>query len=197
MRIIAAILSLGLCGCASAPNLEPLEWSSLGTDCYDRGLSEVLLFPDSSGTMLSRTDIRIGRLPDSGNGSGLVAHFRQGLNGPFGQSTRQPQLFLAVGDWRKSCSVLTEHVNCPQAARIYDQLKVKSIPVGHAFDDSVGLTVLHGTEYFLSSRDGHGNQMDWSYVGSDHPLQDFLDAALDSLSQCAAPASAQFEQHGR
>ena len=86
MRIIAAILSLGLCGCASAPNLEPLEWSSLGTDCYDRGLSEVLLFPDSSGTMLSRTDIRIGRLPDSGNGPGLVAHFRQGLNGPFGQS---------------------------------------------------------------------------------------------------------------
>lgn len=197
MKIIAAILSLGLYGCASSPYIEPLEWSFLGTGCYDRGLSEVLLFPDSSGTTLGLTDIRIGRLPDTGNGPGLVAHFRQGLNGPFGQSTHHPQLFLAVGDWSKSCSVLVEHVSCPQASRIYDQLKAKSIPIGHAFDDPMGLTVIHGTQYFLSARDRHANQMDWSYMGSDHPLQDFLDTALDSLGQCAAPAASQFERYGR
>ena len=197
MRTIATLLAIGLSGCASAPYVEPLDWSSLGSGCYDRGLSEVLLLPDDFGTRLNLTDIRIGRLPDTGNGPGLVAHFRRGLNGPFGQPTGQPQVFLAVGDWKKSCSVLLDVSDCPQSTEIYGQLAAQSISIGHAFDDAIGLTVIHGTTYFLSTRDGHANQMNWSYVGSEHPLQKQLDTALDSLNQCAASAATALSRYGR
>ena len=192
MRTVTALLVIGLSGCVSNPSVEPLNWSSLGDGCYDRGLSEVLLSPDHFGTTLSLTDIRIGRLPDVGNGPGLVAHFRRGLNGAFGQPTREPQVFLAVGDWKRSCSVVLEMGDCPESTEIYNQLAAQSIPVGHAFDDAIGLTVIHGTKFFLSARDGHSNQMNWSYMGSEHRLRDQIDAALDDLSRCAAPASASF-----
>lgn len=197
MKTVIALSVIGLAGCASTASVEPLNWSSLGDGCHDRGLSEVLLSPEHFGTTLNLTDIRIGRLPDVGNGTGLVAHFRRGLNGAFGQPTREPQLFLAVGDWNRSCSVVLEIADCPESTEIYNQLAAQSIPIGHAFDDATGLTVIHGTKFFLSARDGHSNQMNWSYVGSEHRLRDQIDAALDDLSQCAAPASASFSIYTR
>jgi hypothetical protein len=196
--MVAAMLVLALAGCtALRPHEEPLPWASLGTGCYPRGLSEPLLMPDDIGTGLGLTDIRIGRLPDTGNGPGLMAHFRRALDGPFGQRTGQPTLLLAVGDWRGSCAVLLERGACPAAERMHASLAALSLPVGHAFSDPQPLQVIHGDTTFLSVRDGHGNQNDWSYVGLDHPVQAAVWAALDELEACAEPAAQAFSRTTR
>lgn len=193
MRKFAALLVLALAGCASLhPYPDPLRWASLGTGCYPRGLSDVLLLPDDMGTGLGLTDIRIGRLPDTGNGPGMMAHFRRGLDGPLGQSTTAPTLFLAVGDWDRSCAVVVDREACPAAGRVYASLASLSLPIGHAFDDPQPLQVIHGDMTFLSVRDGHGNQTDWSYVGLDHPLQTATWEALEELAACAEPAARAF-----
>lgn len=193
-KIITLLVILLLTGCASArPEVSLAHWSTMEDGCRSNGLSEVVLFPDDLDTEPRPTDIRIGRLPDPSNGPGLLVHFRQGRSGVFAQATEPPRIFLAVGDWSSSCSVLIDHDTCPAAAAIYKDLATRSIPIGHAFDDPIMPTVLHGTTYFLSTRDGHGNQTDWSYVGIGHPLQDALTDALDRLAQCAAPAARAFQ----
>jgi len=125
-----------------------------------------------------------------------MAHFRRHLDGAFGQITGEPDLLLAVGAWESSCVVVVQQSACPQAEAIYSALASASIPLNHAFDDPSGITVLHGTQYFLSSRDGEGNQINWSYYGPDHPLQRQISAALDNLAICAEPAADAFQQAG-
>lgn len=197
MKIVAALIALAISGCASTKSYTPpLEWSSLSTGCYTRGLSDVLLQPDYFETEISLTEIRIGRLPDTGQGPGLLAHFRRHPDGPFGQSTGQPELFLAVGDWKRSCSVLMKQDDCPGASKLYEMLASQSIPIGYAFENPQPFTILHGTMYFLSARDGHNNQTDWSYYGRDHPLQEAVSSALDELESCAEPAAAAFTRAG-
>ncbi|RDZ26020.1 hypothetical protein [Lysobacter silvisoli] len=194
MKTGIALLALTLSSCASlSEERRPLEWSSLGTGCYDRGLSEVLFWPDRS-LEIGLTDIRIGRLPDTGQGPGMLAHFRRRLDGPFGQSTAPPELFLAVGDWKRTCAVLIQHSACPAAQEVYAHLASQSIPIGFAFDDPTAFTVMHGTIHALSVTDGQGNQTDWSFVGLDHPLQDAVARSLDKLESCAAPAMVAFQQ---
>lgn len=196
MKTLAALFALTVAGCASVKYDAPLEWSSLGTGCYEKGLSDVLLLPDQFETEIGLTDIRIGRLPDTGQGPGLLAHFRRHLNGPFGQSTDEPELFLAVGDWKRSCSILIKQDTCPIASDIYAKLAAQSIPIGFAFDNPQGITVMHGTMYFLSARDGQGNQTDWTYYGLDHPLQETVSSSLDQIQTCAEPAAAAFHRAG-
>jgi len=194
MKTVGAFIVLTLAGCASYQPYQPLEWSSLGTGCHSRGLSEVLFLPDDLDAQISLTDIRIGRLPDTGRGPGLLAHFRRHLDGPLGQSTGEPELFLAVGDWKKSCALLIKQNACPVAREIYESISSKSIPIGHAFHNPRPLQVMHGDTYFLSVRDGHGNQTNWSYHGRDHPLREAISAALDSLEACAEPAALEFSR---
>lgn len=197
MKIVGTFVVLALAGCASnQPYQPPLEWSSLGTGCHSRGLSEVLLLPDYPETQISLTDIRIGRLHNTGQGPGLLAHFRRHLDGPFGQSTGEPELFLAVGDWKRSCSLLIKQDTCPVAREIYESLSSMSIPIGYAFHNPQPLQVIHGDMYFLSVRDGHGNQTNWSYYGLDHPLREAVSAALDKLAVCAEPAALEFSRAG-
>jgi hypothetical protein len=71
-----------------------------------------------------------------------------------------------------------------------------SIPIGYAFNNPQPLQVIHGDMYFLSVRDGHGNQTDWSYYGLDHPLRETISAALDKLAVCAEPAALEFSRAG-
>ena len=194
MRMAKLLMVLLATGCASSPPaVEVANWSTMTDGCRPHGLSEVMLFPDEPGMALHPTDIRIGRLPDTGKGPGILVHFRQGRNGIFAQATEPPGIFIAVGDWSRSCSLRIDHDACPSAATLYQDLATRSIPLGHAFDDPIMPTVLHGATYFLSTRDGHGNQTHWSYVGTRHPLQEALDVALDSLAQCAAPAAHAFD----
>lgn len=197
--LAGTLLSLAGAGCATttapAPTPAFVDWSTLTDGCRSHGLAEVMLFPDELGMELHPTDIRIGRLPDTGNGPGLLVHFRQGRNGIFAQATEPPKIFIAVGDWKRSCSIQINHDACPSAAGIYEDLATRSIPIGHAFDQPTGMTVLHGTTYFLSTRDGHDNQANWSYVGIRHPLQEVLDAALDDLAECSAPAVRAFDEN--
>jgi hypothetical protein len=197
MKTLVVLLALTLTNCASTKKYTPpLEWSSLGTGCHARGLSDVLLLPDEFETEISLTDIRVGRLPDTGQGPGLLVHFRRHLDGPFGQSTGHPELLLAVGDWKRSCSILIRQDACPGASEIYGSLASQSIPIGFAFDNPQPLTVIHGTMYFLSTRDGQGNQTDWSFYGVDHPLQEAVSSSLDKLGNCAEPAAAAFQRAG-
>jgi hypothetical protein len=192
--LMAALLSLASSGCATTALPEFADWSTITDGCRSHGLSEVMLFPDDLGMELHPTDIRIGRLPDTGKGPGLLVHFRQGRNGIFAQATEPPRIFIAVGDWNHSCSIQIDHAACPSAAALYQDLAKRSIPLGHAFDDPMVPTVMHGTTYFLSARDGHGNQTNWSYLGISHPLQATLDVALDTLAQCATPAANAFNE---
>jgi hypothetical protein len=189
MRLIATSLAILLAGCASTA---PFEWSVVEPGCYKKGVAYAFLASDDMGL----TDIRIGRLPDTGQGPGLMVHFRHHLDAAFGESTRQPDLVIAVGVWQSSCVAIVEQSACPQANAIYSALASASIPVGHAFDSPSGITVLHGTEYFLSSRDGEGNQLNWSYYGRGHPLQQTISTALDKLSVCAKPATDALQQAG-
>ncbi|WP_394695151.1 hypothetical protein [Pseudoxanthomonas japonensis] len=192
-KIITLLLVLPLVGCASAPPAE--SYGSLSTEgCRPVGLPEVLLWPEDVGVQLHPTDVLIGRVPDIGDDPGFLVHFRQGRTSVFAQAVEPPKILMAVGSWNNSCSILVDHATCPAAAAIYNDLASRSIPIGHAFDDPIMPTVLHGTRYFLSSRDGHGNPTDWSYVGIGHPLQDVLNDALDNLALCAVPAVRAFQQ---
>ncbi|HJS35838.1 MAG TPA: hypothetical protein VJ766_10125 [Pseudoxanthomonas sp.] len=188
MKTFAALLVTFLTGSAGVTDDAPLAWSTLGAGCHERGLSEVLLMPDDSETAIDLTDIRIGRLPDTHQGPGFLVHFRRHLDGPLGQSTGRPELFLAVGDWKRSCSILIDQEACTGASDVYASLATQNIPIGFAFDDPRPITVLHGTMYFLSARDGHGNQTDWRYYGEGHPLKEVVATSLDQLETCAKPA---------
>lgn len=191
--VTSVLLAMGMSGCATGASPAIADWSTMSDGCRASGLPEVVLWPEDVGVQLHPTDILIGRIPDTGNGPGLLVHFRQGRTGAFAQSAEPPKLFMAVGSWNNSCSLLIDAGTCPGAADIYRDLAERSIPIGHAFDAPLVPAVIHGTQYFLSTRDGHGNRMDWSYVGIDHPLQDALAMALDSLAQCAAPAARAFQ----
>ena len=187
MKLFAASLTLLLAGCASHHSY---EWADLEPGCYEkRGLYEARDY-------MGLTDIRIARLHDTGQDPGLMVHFRRQIKGIFGQDKGQPDLLLAVGDRQRSCVIVLQQSACPQAEAIYTALTSATIPVGYAFNDPTGITLLHGTTYFLSSRDGQGNQIDWRYYGPDHPLQQTLSNALDNLAVCAKPAATAFNGAG-
>jgi hypothetical protein len=190
MKSIATVLTLFLAGCTTSRSI---EWSVTEPGCYKNGVEDAFMAPDDG---MGLTDIRIGRLPDTGQGPGMMVHFRRHIDGAFGQNRSQPDLLLAVGDWKNSCVVVVQSSACSQAKEIYSSLSSATIPVGFAFDDPGGIQVMHGTQYFLSSRDGQGNLLNWSYYGPDHPLQRTISDALDNLEVCAKPAAEAFQQAG-
>jgi hypothetical protein len=190
MKFIGTALILLLAGCATSRSI---EWSVTEPGCYKHGVADAFMVPDDG---MGLTDIRIGRLPDTGQGPGMMVHFRRHIDGPFGQDRGRPDLLLAVGGWENSCVVVIQPSACPQAEKIYSSLSSATIPVGYAFDDPSGITVMHGTQYFLSSRDGQGNPINWSYYGPDHPLQQTISDDLDNLAACAKPAASAYQQAG-
>lgn len=196
MKLLTSTIALVLAGCVTTSRIDsqdPFAWSSLGSGCYEHGLADAISMPDDVGL----TDIRIGRLPDTGQGPGLMAHFRRHAEGAFsGSARRAPDLLLVVDDWRRSCAAVVELSDCPNAESIYSSLSVSSIPIDHAFNDPQGITLLHGTQYFLSTRDGKGNELDWRYYGSGHPLERKISASLDDLALCATPAALAFLRRG-
>lgn len=196
MKSFAASLVLLLAGCATGSGIDvgaPFEWAAVEPGCYDRGISDAFWAPDQIGL----TDFRIGRLPDSGQGPGLIVHFRRHLSDAFAvASNKPPDLLIVVGDWQSSCAAVIQQSACPQAEALYSSLALSSIPLNHAFDDVTGMILLHGTQYILSSRDGEGNQVNWSYYGQGHPLQQKIAAALDNLASCAKPAAGAFRRAG-
>ena len=191
MKAAVTFITLLLAGCATSPSAS-IEWSIKDPGCYQKGAMDAFLAPDDD---MGLTDLRIGALPDTGGGPGLMVHFRRHVSGLFAQDLGQPDLLFAVGRWKLSCVIVVSSSTCPQAEAIYKDLEAASIPVGFAFDDPTGIEVTHGTTYFLSSRDGQGNRINWSYYGSDHPLQKKIGAALDELSACAKPAEIEFRKH--
>ena len=79
------------------------------------------------------------------------------------------------------------------AAVAYRNISMITILVNHKFDEPGPIELLHGTQYFLASRDGEGNEIYWDYYGMGHPVKDVIDAELDRLSQCAHRAEQMFE----
>ncbi|TVP76193.1 MAG: hypothetical protein EA353_12455 [Puniceicoccaceae bacterium] len=189
-RLLATCLAIfSLAGCAT----QEFGWSPHEAGCSNRGLGEALLVPDTSD--LRRSDIRIGRLPDTGRGPGFMVQFARHRGGPFGEDGT-PQLVLAVGDRERTCVEIVEEASCPVAARVYEDLSTLSLPVGFKFSDPSGITVLHGTQYFLASVDGEGNPLYWSYYGPGHPAQRALSSALDALLACAHVLRSTFDANG-
>jgi hypothetical protein len=196
MRNIVAIAAIVLSGCASNPYVEPLVWTSLGDGCYERGLSEVLYEPSHFNNIIGVTDIRIGFMPDTGQGPGFMAHFRQN-NIPYSKRTKMPEILLAVGNGKRSCTVLLTQEDCPVAITIYEELAKMNIPISFSFDKPTGITLMHGTDYFLSFKDGQSNQTDWRFYGINHPIQEAIDQALVKLETCAKPAYDAFHNASR
>lgn len=167
---------------------EPGARAGIETYCRTQGI----LGASANSDDLEVSDIRIARLPDTDQGPGLMAHFRRHAEVPLGETRQQPDLLLVMGGWNDGCEIVVTQATCPQAEAIYASLASASIPVGYAFDDPAGAEVMHGTVYFLSSRDGHGNLIEWSYYGPGHPLQEQIHRALDDLEVCAEPAAPAF-----
>jgi hypothetical protein len=142
---------------------------------------------------LGNMDIRIGRLPDTGNGLAHLIHFDRRFGG-LGEIQGPPRVRLSVGDFNKrTCTVVVDEVDCPESAEAYRRLASQTLPLGFLFDDPSGLSLMHGTTYYLQSFDGNGNETRWSYYGSPaHPLQKEIDKTIADLSRCLSPVSAAY-----
>ena len=170
-----------LASCAT----QPYEWQFATTECRDLGLSGALFVPEAAE--LGLADIRIGRLPDTGRGPGVAIQFIR--NYDFSGQVREPEIIVAVGDWgNRTCTMRMAESDCEGARTQYLELAALSLPVGHRFDDPVGINLLHGTQYFLASVDGESNELYWSYYGEYHPVLAVLDQTLEALSQCTQGA---------
>ena len=188
-HLLIPILALLMSSCATS-----YGWSVSTPGCYPKGLGEALFTPEA--TELGLTDIRIGRLPDTGQGPGLLVQFDRRLDPAMGTPSAPPQLIIGVGDWARTCVVVVPEANCPPAHDIYAVLSKASIPVGFAFDDPSGINILHGTQYFLMATDGQHNNLHWSYYGPGHPLQAEIQSGLNALEACAKVAHDQFQAGG-
>ena len=188
--LLAAVVATTLVGCKSAE----FGWSPTETGCVARGLFEAMENPgELPNGDLGNTDIRIGRLPDTGNGLAHLIHFDRRFGG-LGQVQGPPQVRLSVGDFnQRTCTVVMDEADCPEAAEAYRRLASQTLPLGFLFEDPSGLSLMHPTTYHLQSFDGNGNETRWSYSGSPaHPLQDEIDRTIDGLSRCLAPAAAAY-----
>ena len=181
-------LPLLLASCATTP----FGWSFERAGCRDRGLFEALAVPDA--TDLGWTDVRVGKVPDTGQGPGLAAQFSM-QRGGMGQAG-EASIAIAVGDWERACVSIIPASQCPEAAQAYELLAKITLPVGYKFDRPEGITVLHGTQYFLTAKDGEGNRLDWSYYGPGHDAQRTIDTALHMLEGCAANTRLRFSANG-
>ena len=182
--LLAAFLVTAIAGCKSVD----LGWPPTETGCVARGLAEALEKPgDLPDGDLGYTDIRVGRLPDTGNGLATLIHFDRRFIG-LGQVKAMPRVRLSVGDWsERACTVVMSEAECPESADVYRRLASKSLPVGFLFERPSDVTLMHGTSYYLQSIDGNGNEMRWNYYGSPaHPFQAEIDSTIDALSRCLA-----------
>lgn len=173
-------------GCAAT-----YGWSVTSAGCYSKGLQEALFSPEA--TELGLTDIRIGRMPDTGQGPGLLVQFDRRLDPGTGIPQAPPQLIIGVGDWKRTCVIVVPEAQCAAARGAYIALSKASIPIGFAFEDPSGITVLHGIQYFLLAKDGQHNTLAWSYYGPGHPLQAQIETSLSSFESCASVAHSQFQ----
>jgi hypothetical protein len=190
--LVIAALATAFTGCRSVE----FGWSPTETGCAARGLFEALEEPgDLPDGDLGNTDIRVGRLPDTGNGVVHLIHFDRRFGG-LGQVLGPPRVRLSVGDWSKrTCTVVMSEAECPESAEVYRRLASQSLPVGFLFEDPSEITLMHGTSYYLQSYDGNGNEIRWSYYGSPaHPFQAEIDSAIEALSRCLAPAEAMYRR---
>jgi hypothetical protein len=184
---ILSILLL-VAGCASVP----FGWSFERAGCVERGLFEALAVPDA--TDLGWTDIRVGKLPDTGQGPGRAVQFSMHRGGM--APADENSLAVAVGDWQRTCVSILPMSQCPEAAQAYEMLAEITLQVGYKFEQPEGITVLHGTQYFLTAKDGEGNRLDWSYYGPGHDAQRTIDSALHMLEHCAQSTRAEFLADG-
>ena len=185
-----ALLSAALSGCASTD----FGWSPTEAGCVERGLFEAMEEPgELPDDDLGNTDIRIGRLPDTGNGLAHLVHFDRQFGG-LGRFQGAPQVRLSVGDWNeRTCTVVMQEAECPESVEIYRRLTSQTLPVGFLFEAPSGLSLMHGTTYYLQSFDGNGNETRWSYYGSPpHPMQSEIDKAIAGPSRCLASAHAAY-----
>jgi hypothetical protein len=188
-HLIVSILMLLVSGCATN-----YGWSVATPGCYNKGLQRALFAPEA--TDLELTDIRIGKMPDTGQGPGLLVQFDRKLDPAMGTPLAPPQLIIGVGDWERSCVIVIPEAKCPPARDIYAALSRASVPVGFAFDSPSGINIFHGTQYFLLAEDGQHNNLQWSYYGPGHPLQAQIDEGLTALESCAKAAHDQFHAGG-
>ncbi|WP_156969944.1 hypothetical protein [Arenimonas malthae] len=190
--LLTACLATTLAGCKSVD----FGWSPTETGCVERGLFEAMEEPgDLPEGDLGNTDIRVGRLPDTGNGLAYLVHFDRRFGG-LGQVMGSPRVRLSVGDWNKrTCTVVMDQDECPESAEVYQRLASQSLPLGFLFEDPSGLSLMHGTTYYLQAFDGNGNETRWSYYGSTaHPLQNEIDRAIDGLSRCLSHVQAAYRR---
>ena len=189
---LTAIVATIFAGCATAE----FGWSPVETGCAERGLFEALEEPgEVPEGNLGNTDIRIGKLPDTGNGLAHLIYFDRRFGG-LGWFQGAPRVRLSVGDFNgRTCTVVMDETECPESAEVYRRLASQALPIGFQFEDPSGLSVMHGTTYYLQSFDGNGNEIRWSYVGSPaHPMQLEIDRAIDELTRCLSAADSAYRQ---
>ena len=189
---LAAFLVIAIAGCKSVGLSSP----PTETGCAAHGLAEVLEKPGYLlDGELGNTDIRVGRLPDTGNGLATLIHFDRRFV-ESGQITTLPRVRLSVGDWgQRACTVVMSEAECPESVDVYRRLASRSLPVGFLFEHPSDETLMHGTSYYLQSLDGNGNEMKWSYYGHPaHPFQAEIDSAIDALSRCLSFAEAAYSR---
>jgi hypothetical protein len=189
--LLVPTLSLALSGCVSTE----FGWTPAETGCVDRGLFEVLEAPtDEYDEALGNTDIRVGRLPDTGNGLAALIQFDRRFGG-LGVFQGPPRVLLSVGDFNKrTCTVVLSESDCPEAEAVYRRLASQSLPIEFQFEEPSAISVMHGTTFYLRTADGNGNETSWRYVGSPaHPMETEINRAMAELSRCLAPAHAAYQ----
>lgn len=190
--VVAGLTAL----CSGCVTMKPEEgWSPTTPGCAPQGLVFALAYPEAAS--LGMTDLRIGRLPDTGSGPGQMARFDRNLGGGLTGSipTAPPQLVLSVGDLQRTCTVVLDEQQCLQAGDVYRRIIGSRLPVAQFHEEPNWLTVTHGTEYFLLARDGRSGVLDWRYVGAPaHEMETAIDAALNDLANCFALPEAMFNE---
>ena len=119
-----------------------------------------------------------------------VLQFIRGLDEE-GVGESQKRLLIGMGNAENSCIAIVPSSACPGVDDAYNRLAKIAFPVGYRFDQRNRTEVVDGTIYFLASKDGEGNTLNWSCSGLVHPASEEIDTPFQTLESCFAKTSLQ------
>lgn len=184
MRFLLIPLTIILTSCtaSNAPNID-WQWEPLETGCQSKALSWLSL---SEHSEMSLASIRFGKQPDTGQGPVFLATLDSGVE--LMGKNREPFLIAAYGDYHKSCVIKMPLSECKEANEVLEDFSKAQIPITYAFEDPVGIVVLHGNTYYLSFKDGQNNFNTWSFYGYDHPMIELIEKSTKKIEHCTIKA---------
>ncbi|MCF2855900.1 hypothetical protein L1286_00325 [Pseudoalteromonas sp. SMS1] len=159
------------------------DWEPNETGCQNKAL----FWPSIAYySEMPVSSVRFGYQPDNGKGPAFLVTISSGMD--LISHKGEPYFLVAYGDNEKSCVIKMSINECSGAKKLLATLSRAQIPLVHAFDNPEGVVVLHGTRYYLSSKDGQNNFNAWSFYGYGHPMIELIKQSKRKIEHCTSKA---------